>query len=591
VRAKRSQRPPVEVPGVRQPTDGATGGFGWRLPFAWIAVSVVVLRGLAWFSYDPVTFDSAVYFEMAALFRGGRWAEALAYDYPPLYPLLIAGLQGMVGRADAAGVLVAAVADLAILVPIFAIARLAVDEAAAWGAAFLWVAHLSAIRLGVQALSDAPTALFVVIAIYAGLRALRARRFVWAWGAGMAGGLAFLCRPEGLEPVVGLALFYALYADPSAQSPAHTGRAPLGARRSTLETPYPAHAPAASSRAHQVIHRMGWVLAPLMGWALVAGPYVAYISVEAGSFTLSKKKSAASIVRSSVRLPLAESQAPSDRSPEPSGESRESGAGGRDLRAANGDARAERTVAPSPGQGAARRLWARVDAFQKPLVNGLTPLLLVTGAVGTAGILRRRGERWNRTLALLSGLFIVHFSILVGLAAQAGPAYLGRHHFLLMAVYALPTAGAGLAWSWVWMTGKFQGQRWVPSVALGLVVVATAFAVVIRGPEQGRSLREAAVWIRSQVAGTPVIVTRLAKLTYHAGAERVDLAGTYDEILRRARGRSAHFVALYPDLVRLTSPDFLEHLPSPDLELAQVFPEPSRNAPDQRLEIYRIRRR
>ena len=65
--------------------------------------------------------------------------------------------------------------------------------------------------------------------------------------------------------------------------------------------------------------------------------------------TLSKKKSAASIVRSSVRLPLAESHAPSARSPEPSGESRESGAGGRD-RPANGDARAERTVAPSPGR-------------------------------------------------------------------------------------------------------------------------------------------------------------------------------------------------------------------------------------------------
>jgi len=113
--------------------------------------------------------------------------------------------------------------------------------------------------------------------------------------------------------------------------------------------------------------------------------------------------------------------------------------------------------------------------------------------------------------------------------------------------------------------------------------------VVTRGPDQGRSLREAAVWIRSQVAGTPIIVTRLAKLTYHAHAERVDLAGTYDEILRRARERSARFVALYPDMVRLTSPDFLDRLPSPDLELVKVFPEPSRTAPDQRLEIYRIR--
>jgi len=47
--------------------------------------------------YDPVTFDSAVYFEMAALFQGGRWSEALAYDYPPLYALLIAVLQPVLG--------------------------------------------------------------------------------------------------------------------------------------------------------------------------------------------------------------------------------------------------------------------------------------------------------------------------------------------------------------------------------------------------------------------------------------------------------------------------------------------------------------
>jgi len=104
-----------------------------RAPLVWVAVSAVVLRGLAWFYFDPVTFDSAIYFEMAALIRGGRWAEALPYDYPPLYPLLIAGLQSVVGSADTAGLLIAAAADLAILVPIVAIARVAAGEAAAWG--------------------------------------------------------------------------------------------------------------------------------------------------------------------------------------------------------------------------------------------------------------------------------------------------------------------------------------------------------------------------------------------------------------------------------------------------------------------------
>jgi hypothetical protein len=214
---------------------------------------------------------------------------------------------------------------------------------------------------------------------------------------------------------------------------------------------------------------------------------------------------------------------------------------------------------------------------------------MLTGAVGLGGILRRRAERWNRSYTLLSGLFILHLAILLGLAAHAGPTYLGRHHFLLMVVYVLPAAGAGLAWIMGWLDTRFHVQGWLSSTALGLVVVATALAVVTRGPDQGRSLREAAVWIRSQAAGTPIIVTSLVKLTYHANAERVDIAGTYDEILRRARERSAHFLALYPDLIRQTSPDFLDHLPSPDLELVKVFPEPSRTAPDQRLEIYRIR--
>lgn len=565
------------IPVFRQQTDGATGGFVGRLPLVWIVVSALVLRGLAWFSFDPVTFDSAVYFEMAGLIRDGRWTEALAYDYPPLYPLLIAGLQFVVGRADTAGGLVAAVADLAILVPIFALTRLAADEAAAWGAAFLWVAHLSAIRLGVQALSDAPTVFFVVAALYLGLRALDARRLAWAWVGGMAGGLAFLCRPEGIEPVVALAIFYLFYGHRGMGASSESSRLPAPGSRLGVQDA--SRTLGSERRTGRALHRVAWVVAPLAGWALVAGPYVAYISVEAGSFTLSKKKSAASFVRSVVPL-----------------ESRERRAESRDLRgaspepqAADGEVRAERNNSRLTGQISLRRVLADIDAFQKPLVNGLTPLLMVTGAVGLAGILRRRRERWNRTLALLSGLFIMHLGVLVGLAAQLGPTYLGRHHFLLMGVYALPAAGAGLAWMWVWMTGKFQGQPWIPSAALGLVVVATALAVVIRGPEQGRSLREAAVWIRSQVVGAPVIVTRLAKLTYHADAERVDLAGTYDEILRRARDRSAHFVALYPDLARLASPDFLDHLPSPDLELVKVFPEPTPTAPDQRLEIYRIR--
>jgi hypothetical protein len=110
-----------------------------------------------------------------------------------------------------------------------------------------------------------------------------------------------------------------------------------------------------------------------------------------------------------------------------------------------------------------------------------------------------------------------------------------------------------------------------------------------RGADRGIAVRPAAAWIRSQVVGTPVVVTNIAKLTYHAGAERVVLTGTYAEILDR--GRSAHFIAFYPDLLPNVSPDFLIQLNAGDLELVKTFREPSRRSPDPRLEIYRLRSR
>lgn len=551
------------------PTGGTISG-PWAV--AWVGVSFLVLRAVARLYYDPVTFDSALYFEMATLFHGGRWSEALAYDYPPLYALLIAVVQPVLGTAEAAGLLIAFAANLLILIPLVAVARRAVGENAAWAAAFLWAVHLSAVQLGVQALSDAPTALCVAVALWAGLRAVEQRSLPWACCAGVSSGLGFLFRPEGLEPAVALAAFCALQRYQAGREPIKAHRASLGTRppaqragHSPLGTSHRSDAPASPFRAANVVRRAGWILAPLAGWALVAGPYVAYISAEAGALTLSKKKSAMGFVRSAVPLPSMEQPAP--------------GAAPRE----------ERPPDPTPGSGSVRRVLRSVYVFQKPVVNGLTPVIIVPACVGLVSILARRKERWKPALGLVAGLFILHFGILVGLAANKGATYVGRHHALLLVLYALPIAGAGLTWALGWMGDRRCGSRWVLAASLGIIVVATGFAIVTRGPDLGRSLRAAAAWIRTQVTGTPVIVTSLAKLTYHAGAQRIDIRGTYDDILRQARERSADFVALYPEMTARTAPDFLARLNPADLELVKVFPEPTPQAPDQRLELYRLR--
>src|SRR3972149_5987671 len=152
-----------DLPGIRP-----EGPLGISRRITWILLLALALRGLATWRFDPVAFDSAVYFEMADLIRAGRWSEALAYDFPPLYPVLLAAAQWLPVSAENACLMITLVFDLLVLFLIVGIARTATGEGAAWGAAFLWAIHPLAIRLGAHALTDAPTAFFAALAPLAG---------------------------------------------------------------------------------------------------------------------------------------------------------------------------------------------------------------------------------------------------------------------------------------------------------------------------------------------------------------------------------------------------------------------------------------
>ena len=532
----------------------------WMLGILLIALG---LRGIAWIRFDPVAFDSAVYFEMADLLRAGQWSQALGYAYPPLYPILIAGTQVLGASAETGGFLIALAASLLILYLLPAITRITVGEPAAWAAAFLWAVHPQAVLLGAQALSDTPTVLCCALALWMGMRALMERRMAWALGAGVASGLAYLFRPEGIEPALALAALYFL-ATPSTLAPEQGSSAPGPDTRPLPRRTCP-----------RVLRRTTWVIAPLVGWAIASTPYIIHLSIEAGSLTFSKKKSTASILRS-LMPPQGKEKWPQQFSTD------------------------SRLALPASGQPSASsqgsprsrlaRLARNAYIFQKPLVNGVNPLILACGLIGVWGM-RSRWETDGRARALLAGLLGMHLAVLLGVAANQGAAYLGRHHFFLMVLYALPFAAAGLDRTLTWFRNRLGNPERISASALTGIVVCTGLWLLARHSDQGVAVRPAAAWIQTQVASTPVIITNLAKLTYHAGAERVELRGTYEDILQRGRARSAHFLAFYPSLLPDVAADFLMRLDPTDLELVRVFPEPSRPGHEQRLEIYRLRSR
>ncbi len=643
------------MPGRASGSLGVATGYCWWIVLVALAVRAPVLLGT-----DPVAFDSGIYFEIAHFIRAGNWPAALAYDFPPLYPALIAGMQFLGVSAAAAGLGIALGAGLLVLFPLAGIARAAAGEAAAWGAALLWAIHPYAVRLGVQALTDAPAALCIAVAVWAGIRALgtspppsalrpppetggapplgnspqptqaaiphSAFRIphpppgagvLWAVGAGLASGLAYLLRPEGIEPALVLAVVYAGQR-PKAKGQSRVSQFTQPQATDPLSTPTPDPRPRhdaggqAPTPARQVWRRAAWAVAPLAGWAIVASPYVAYISMEAGSLTFSKKKSPVAFLRAIGPALTPQPAPPRPQSPtegpQPGGG--DPGAGGRGVDMGT----ASQIVSPQEGasEGAGReappaagsavpiaeqeKSWARRRAwglylFQRGLVNGIHPLVLVFGFVGAIA-LRRSGDGSGvparRILLALLGL---HLAVLLGLAAARGPDYAGGHHFLPMVVYALPFAGAGLAAAIQWGARRLRAPRLVPVCALSLLVAAAASQSIFRRPGRGTALRPAAEWIRAQAPGTPVVVTDMAKLTYHAGAQRLDILGPYDDVIGRARARSAQFVAFYPDMLRQRSPEFMARLGAGDLEFARAFPEPSVADPSRRFEIYRLKPR
>ena len=537
-------------------------GIPWEI--SWVVLLALALRVLAFWRFDPVAFDSAFYFEMADLIRAGQWSTVLTYDYPPLYPFFVVAVQWLLRDSEIAGVFVALTADVFVIFPLFAIARTAVGYSGAWATVFLWAVHPLAIGLGVQALTDAPTAALVAVSIWAGLYALEHRRLAWALTAGIASGLAHLLRPEGIEPALALAAVY------------WWRHSKLGAPSSTSPEIQPTWGSGFQTVRKSMLRSMVWVAAPLVGWAFVASPYIISISDQNGALTLSKKKSAIGFVQSLAGEGMLTKSPQNPAVIQPNGHTPDLLAPGE----------------PTALQSRFSRLITSIYIFQRPLVNGIHPVIwiLILIAAWNSRFRATVGNRFARTLLLT--LLGLHFAVLVGLAADHGADYLGGHHFFLMVLYGLPFAGAGLVQALSWMTERPWIPRWLPTVVLALLVAMPIVWLAVKGVGRGVAVRPAAVWIRSQVSfTTPVVLTNIAKLTYHAGAQRIELSGTYEEVLERARGRSAHYIVFYPDLIPTVSRDFLTRIDPAQLELVKVFPEASRSNPGQRLEVYRLRQK
>lgn len=206
-------------------------------------------------NYYAINNDGVLYIEAARYFWERAWREGLASFYPPLYPLMIAAAYPLVGDWELAGQFWPFTLSILLLAPLFGLLRSMYGSKVARVALYFYAVSPYIARFSLHVRSEIPYIFFLVLALYFLQRALirnSPRAFVLT-GISAAG--AYLIRSEG----VGLVLVSGVFL-------LYRGWFQSCLRRRCLE-----------------------LALVLVGFVLLAAPYVFYLRWDTGSWLISRK--------------------------------------------------------------------------------------------------------------------------------------------------------------------------------------------------------------------------------------------------------------------------------------------------------------
>jgi len=474
----------------------------------WLAAAVVVavaIRWLRWESTAVLFNDGPVFLALARAAAAGDWASLLAHPFHPLYPLATAAVHAMgspIGLGwESAGALTSALAGGGAVLALYAFVRRAFGPLEGIVAASLLALHATAIEQSGDVQSEGLYLAFFLASSAALWTALAERRARAAFVAGLASGLAYLTRPEGLSlALVGGGIALGLFA------------LRHWTWRSTLT----------------------WGLALGFGALLCVAPYVGALWWESGEFWLTRKKSVA-WVAGIDGPPRHFSGAPTvepdwNRLSLPAGVETP-GRRGAALHEADKSLhprlRAERERAEAIRTGVVPPLLERAGTAGLDLLRTSwrtlryeVLLLLLLGLLGSRsdGLRARPGLR----AAFVGSVLGFHGLMLFGLALNVG--YVSSRHVLPPLMLLLGYAAVSIP-VLTRMLDSRLGQPRPAAIVLALVLVGGVGMAKNLRPEGRDELaeRRAAEWLRENAEPPGPVATRKRRVAYYAELPFVQL--------------------------------------------------------------------
>lgn len=497
------------------------GGWGDAPALAGLLACAAVLRWVVWQRTVAIFDDGPRFLAIARAIDAGEWSAALRDSFHPLYPALTAALHRLLGGSsdaaswEAAGAGVSVIGGAAAVGFLFLFLRDAFGRVPAWCGAIVLAVHARAVEYASDVQSDGLYLGLFLAGVWLGWRAWQGRSAAAAAGAGLAAGLAYASRPEGLGLVLvlgGLGVFEIVRR-----------RWPAGAG-------------------------IGWLAALGAGALLCVAPYVVAVHGATGEWALTRKKPVGTLVRAApVPTPGAPAEAPTpapgappfeppttDTAPAPSpplppwtaplGSTTPSGVAPDALSAEHlGQDGLRVALATRPGTRAWEALRMLGRHARSALGYGALALLL-------AGWIAARGRPGSRAgfLAWLVGLFGV-----VLFAQTFASGYVSRRHALppLVTLFGWVGLGACFLGAGLARLARQPARAGVVAVLL-LVVVAEGARSWPEKRADAHAERAAAEWLRDHAAPGLLAAPR-QRLGYYAEMPYVSLSGIADDALGR----------------------------------------------------------
>jgi len=197
------------------------------------------------------------YLKPAQYFVSGQWMDGLAGGYHPLYPFLVALFWKVLGDFELSGQMVSIVLGTLTIIPIYYLTRGLFGGLTAFVSSVFLAILPRHVALSADFLSDPTYTFFFVSAVWLGWEGLRGNDLKVVFLAGLATGLTYLTRPEGIGILLVLGPWFLF-------------------RRMGFRT--------------RSIRRNGYpCLVLLFSFLLVAFPYILYLRSYTGRWTISRK--------------------------------------------------------------------------------------------------------------------------------------------------------------------------------------------------------------------------------------------------------------------------------------------------------------